>query len=230
MNELQQGQRRREIERQKRASRIPPQFSKASLQTYDTTSGEAKSAEDRAVALARANNWFNAYKQAVVDNERIVLNAEATVPNLAISGLVGTTKSTLAACLLNDALELMRTRLGDDISVRWWGVNDLLHAIGAAIRDDEREDPEPDACAASLLVLDDIGRHRTGAKSEDTFATAHLYDISNARLEAGLPTIITYNGIAELNRALDKSVKSRLIGTATLVETAKDMKDLRTSR
>lgn len=118
---------------------------------------------------------------------------------LLLSGAVGTGKTHLAAAVLNRSIER-----GVDAII--WTVPDLLDYLREAFNPtslvtyDQRFE---DIRKVSVLVLDDLG-----TESATPWAREKLYQLSNHRYNAQLPTVITTNQDLD---SIDFRIRSRML-------------------
>lgn len=130
-------------------------------------------------------------------------------PSLLFSGGTGLGKTFLSACIARQVAEA--------------GFGVVYETVITVLRDFEKAKfgGEDDAEAATrkylscdLLILDDLGTEML-----TPFAQSALYQIVNARLVAGLPTIISTNLTpAELSATYLPQTTSRLLGTYELLQ------------
>lgn len=138
-------------------------------------------------------------------------------PFLFLFGGVGTGKTTLAAAIVNAALERHGVR------GQFWPVVDLIGRLRATADEDRAIETEAEVmgqmCLVPLLVLDDLGANKATEYVEE-----RLFRIVDYRYRQLMPTVVTTNvGLG----ALDERLASRLSDAAvsTPVEfTGRDMR------
>lgn len=138
-------------------------------------------------------------------------------PFLALLGGVGTGKTTLAAAVVNAALEKHGVR------GQFWPVVDLLGRLRATVDEDRAIETEAEVmgqmCIVPLLVLDDLGANKATEYVEE-----RLFRIVDYRYRQLLPTVVTTNVPLE---KLDQRIASRLSDAAVSLTVEVNGPDMR---
>ena len=138
-------------------------------------------------------------------------------PNLILRGPTGTGKTHCSLAIARQAAQ-------QGYHVVYGPVQRLLHQVEREHFGKEDGDSEELLCRCDLLILDDLGAEFTGP-----FYIASLYNILNARLLAGLPTLISTNlNIQQIKDRYGDAIASRIMGSfQPLVFCGKDIRQMK---
>lgn len=125
-------------------------------------------------------------------------------------GDIGVGKTHVTACIANNLLEKC-------VPVLFTNLFEISKAVRATFRRDSMQTEQNlmnQFSKIEILIFDDLGSEIfTNAKQEDTWLNGLLYDLINARYNAGKPTIFTSNyGLKELveKRGISEKTVNRI--------------------
>lgn len=183
----------------------PTSFDELSLDYYPDTAGENGVSPRRQMEgiLQYCRQYADAFSTAS--------------PSLILRGPTGTGKT-------HCSLSIARQAAQRGYHVVYGPVQRLLHQVEREHFGKEDGDSEELLCRCDLLVLDDLGAEFTGP-----FYIASLYNILNARLLAGLPTLISTNlNMQQIQDRYGDAIASRIMGSfQPLVFCGKDIRQMK---
>lgn len=130
---------------------------------------------------------------------------------LFIQGNVGSGKTHICKCILNDLLR-------ENVDVKFYSVPDLLEDIRENIFNEDKFNLMKKIRETKVLILDDLGAH-----TYTPFVVNKLYQIFNYRLNNDLPIVINTNlSFKEVEELIDERISSRILEMCKLFELRSD--------
>ena len=135
---------------------------------------------------------------------------------LMLAGGFGTGKTTLATAAIKE-LAWERTKLGEEVDMRWLKFYDFVRSVQSGYGDGTADEIMRSVQRCSVLLLDDVGDLERGAETDNKRDL--LYQVVDFRNDYLLPTVFTSNLLpADLATQFGQRTFERIMEMCAFVE------------